>query len=104
VEEPNLIKEAKRIEMVQRQFTYGDKEEWLIVNQKIFFHVFEDPIADWMESTLAKVSNVLGIRRLAFFECEYNFPINLSQPFVCKGFNLLVKCFYGFIGSMLSLS
>jgi hypothetical protein len=27
VEEPNLIKEAKRIEMVQRQFTYGDKEE-----------------------------------------------------------------------------
>jgi hypothetical protein len=54
------------------------KERRIHCQSKDFLSCFEDPIVDWMESTLEKFSNALGIKRVSFFESKYNFLIIFS--------------------------
>lgn len=46
-----VLKEIEEAEIMEIQFSHNDKEERFIVNQKVFSHILNDPVATYLKTS-----------------------------------------------------
>jgi hypothetical protein len=107
--------QAEKSKSIQEQFSQINHEEEtsIFVEKFVIPHIFHDPVAFWLESTLSKVSNDLGYMMLIFSDHKYelhnhimlhfHFCLSLFCKSAYKEFNHAVRNLPGIIGSVISL-
>ena len=46
-----VLKEIEEAEIMEIQFSHNDKEERFIINQKVFSHILNDPVATYLKTS-----------------------------------------------------